>query len=283
MTKYGQMLETYNKKETICKYAPLQVYLEPTNHCNLKCKNCANKDMTRPKGFMCLSTAYNSLYQIKTMGTKWVYLFQVGESTLHPEIANILQYANALGLCVRLHTNGIDLWSAIDEDLHTFRGPNDVRVSLNTITDLHISLNLTKFSVLEPVLESLINTGKSFTIDSIPGVSHPIPDKYKRYLFTKNKCYNWLGNVEGSPPTDAVCSLPYKMMSILWNGDVVPCCLDYNGAYIVGNINKNALKDIWNCDKMQAIRDPKFYKYTICRDCNASNIPEPEIPGYEDR
>ena len=37
-----------------------------------------------------------------------------------------------------------------------------------------------------------------------------------------------------------------ERMYILSNGDVVPCCDDWNGKYILGNVKSNTLLDIWN-------------------------------------
>ena len=44
------------------------------------------------------------------------------------------------------------------------------------------------------------------------------------------------------------------MISILWNGDVVACCMNYDGKYILGNVKEESLKDIWNNEKMRLLR-----------------------------
>ncbi|MAG38845.1 hypothetical protein CMO90_02045 [Candidatus Woesearchaeota archaeon] len=40
-----------------------------------------------------------------------------------------------------------------------------------------------------------------------------------------------------------------EMIHILYNGDVVLCCMDWKRKNILGNVNKQSLNDIWNSEK----------------------------------
>jgi radical SAM protein with 4Fe4S-binding SPASM domain len=50
------------------------------------------------------------------------------------------------------------------------------------------------------------------------------------------------------------CIDPWFTMSILWNGDIVPCCGDYSGAYVIGNASETQLREAWNNGKITALR-----------------------------
>jgi len=50
-----------------------------------------------------------------------------------------------------------------------------------------------------------------------------------------------------------ICSW-MRQVVILWNGDIVPCCRDPKGKYVMGNILKEDLKDIWNNERMKKFR-----------------------------
>jgi radical SAM protein with 4Fe4S-binding SPASM domain len=67
-----------------------------------------------------------------------------------------------------------------------------------------------------------------------------------------------------------VCSRPWDMMTITWNGEVVPCCYDYDNKYVVGNANSNTLNEIWRSERMVALRR-EFISNTVtnslCRSC----------------
>lgn len=48
------------------------------------------------------------------------------------------------------------------------------------------------------------------------------------------------------------CSLPFFTLAVRSNGDVTPCCIDWIGGTIVGNVHDESLQDIWCGDRMDA-------------------------------
>jgi radical SAM protein with 4Fe4S-binding SPASM domain len=50
------------------------------------------------------------------------------------------------------------------------------------------------------------------------------------------------------------CGDIISSVGFLWDGSVVPCCLDYNGSLILGNINETSFNNIWNGEKMEKLR-----------------------------
>jgi len=50
------------------------------------------------------------------------------------------------------------------------------------------------------------------------------------------------------------CDWPWRKMVVTWTGDLVPCCHDYNAKYALGNLASQSLQEIWNGEKMQALR-----------------------------
>ncbi len=79
------------------------------------------------------------------------------------------------------------------------------------------------------------------------------------------------------PKTDAKgncsgkCLGLIKQFGILSNGDVVPCCLDYNGEIVLGNVKGNFLKDILETPLAKQIREG-FLKgeriANLCKSCS---------------
>ncbi len=63
-------------------------------------------------------------------------------------------------------------------------------------------------------------------------------------------------------------------MVINWNGDVNPCCWDYNGANIMGNVEKQGVFGVWNSEKMlnhrSAMRAERYLD--ICIDCRSGKV-----------
>ncbi len=68
------------------------------------------------------------------------------------------------------------------------------------------------------------------------------------------------------------CDLPFYQMNVLFNGDVIICCHDWNRATVVGNARTSSLKEIWNSDTMNKIRRlilrKRYGQINSCRECS---------------
>lgn len=108
------------KKEGYTK-TPINVEIDLTNRCNLGCDWChfaythskgplANS--TKPDGFIDVGDVFdkallfNILQQLKNQGVKSITYTGGGEPTLHPHIAEIIDYTALIGLEVGIYTNG---------------------------------------------------------------------------------------------------------------------------------------------------------------------------------
>jgi radical SAM protein with 4Fe4S-binding SPASM domain len=70
---------------------------------------------------------------------------------------------------------------------------------------------------------------------------------------------------------NVVCDKPWTSMTVLWDGRVVPCCFDYDGTYVLGDLRKQSLKEIWGGEKMrylrQCHRDGNRQDVRLCAQC----------------
>jgi radical SAM protein with 4Fe4S-binding SPASM domain len=68
------------------------------------------------------------------------------------------------------------------------------------------------------------------------------------------------------------CHLPFYQMNVLFNGDAIICCHDWNRATVVGNAKTSSLREIWNSHKINKIRRlmlaKKYEQLDSCRDCS---------------
>lgn len=68
------------------------------------------------------------------------------------------------------------------------------------------------------------------------------------------------------------CILPFYQMNILFNGDVLLCCNDWRRSPILGNVNREKLKDIWEGKVTREIKTKilcRDYKYVeACKGCS---------------
>jgi len=68
------------------------------------------------------------------------------------------------------------------------------------------------------------------------------------------------------------CELPFYQMNILFNGDAIICCHDWNRATVVGNARTSSLREIWNSDRMNGIRllilRKRYKQINSCKECS---------------
>jgi radical SAM protein with 4Fe4S-binding SPASM domain len=50
------------------------------------------------------------------------------------------------------------------------------------------------------------------------------------------------------------CFYPWHSVSVTWEGQVVPCCRDYNASDVLGDLRTQTLADIWNGARLQQLR-----------------------------
>jgi len=51
------------------------------------------------------------------------------------------------------------------------------------------------------------------------------------------------------------CEFPWTSMSVMAEGDVVPCCNDYNNEMKLGNVKEQSIQEIWEGDKYKQLRE----------------------------
>jgi radical SAM protein with 4Fe4S-binding SPASM domain len=68
------------------------------------------------------------------------------------------------------------------------------------------------------------------------------------------------------------CELPFYQMNILYNGDVIHCCHDWNRSMVTGNVATHSIKEVWNSEKSREIRKKllrkEYAQIGSCRECS---------------
>lgn len=67
------------------------------------------------------------------------------------------------------------------------------------------------------------------------------------------------------------CHRLWGSLTTLFNGDVVACCLDFNGIMPLGNINEEHIHDIWRGETFNELRrlhlERRFDEIPLCKNC----------------
>jgi len=73
------------------------------------------------------------------------------------------------------------------------------------------------------------------------------------------------------PAPRTPCQKLWKSLNVHFDGNVVPCCIDYDDENVMGNIHHNTLEEIWTNDKFQKMRNlhmqGRWNEIPMCKNC----------------
>lgn len=292
----------YLKRLTKVPYLPPFVAIEPTNYCNYRCIMCpqsSERASSIPRGFMSQKMFDKVIDEVKS------YVFEVfiqlgGEPLLHPELIDFVRKAKSRGVLVGLSTNASLLTrtaaqglikAGLDKMIISFTDKGkegyekvwqggDYRKVEENIREVlalkrerqnpKITLQIIKFFGQDKDLileKDFLKTWHRLGVDSFS----PVWATY------------WTGNFKdeakfryGEAPRDSYyrpCGAIWRALVVYWDGNVAPCCNDLTRQYILGNIETESIREIWNNEKMVRLRESiaqgRYKETKLCRNCMA--------------
>ena len=276
-------------------YSFKKAYLEITNQCNLNCTFCPGttrkKGLLSPSGFQLLAGRIRP-------HTQYLYLHLMGEPLLHPHLESILSIAHQLDFHVILTTNGTLLpqcgellchspaiWK-VTISLHSFEGNGSPYSLLDYLEDClrfaHQCAQANKRCIL-----------RLWNLDGpqLPGahaqnevilsrIAHHFPAPWQEdWQGTKvgpgvylewGERFQWPDLSMAQENDRGFCRGLRDQVGVLWDGTVVPCCLDHNGDIPLGNLYEQSLEDILNGARARALYDGFSQRRAtepLCRRC----------------
>jgi len=268
--------------------------------------------MTRPQGFMDAEIFKKIIDEIVQINPPFIHknglwLHHFGESLLHPEFDKMISYCSARGVKVGLSLNPIMLTENIADRLIKAK-PNLLYFAMDghddesffKIRGIANAFNKSKENILRFLKLKENNKSKVRVVISMIDFAENSHSMEEMHFFWKrqrgiNEVFkkpftDWNGDVEEitnmieshklpvknktkqNNTKPATCSTPWLKMSITWDGDVVPCCNDYDKKYVLGNVNNNTLSEIWNGDKIKDLRRElraNVVRNELCRNCRS--------------
>jgi radical SAM protein with 4Fe4S-binding SPASM domain len=269
---------------------PFSIFnIELTNHCIMKCVMCPRtNNMSRALGYIDLDLFKKSIDELAESNPTFnlnqiLWLHHFGESLLHPEFGKCIKYASGKNINSGLSINPIMLNDAVAEELLSAR-PHILYISLDghddksffKIRGVKNAYETSKKRLLS-FLRKKIETNSTIKIvfsmidfglnsrsieltrnywETMPGIDTFLAKSFTTWDGSAFDVNNLIENRDHSPldKTAVQCTWPWERMTILWDGDVVPCCFDYDKKYVLGNIKDSTLSDIWNSKRIQQLR-----------------------------
>jgi radical SAM protein with 4Fe4S-binding SPASM domain len=282
-----------NKSES-----PVGSNIEITNACNLNCLMCNTKMQERPYSYMKPEVFERIILQLKETGIKTAGLHTVGETFVYKDLESLFEIARLHDFTLWVSTNG-HFPERIEEIYRKFpKILNDIRISVdgaNKETFEHIRVG----GSFDKVIESFevvhrLNRGKQnfkigVTLDSILNMdtAYELPlyfERFEKYVAPENINF-WV--VTGLSPdssyfretfpfsnlirSEVPCDMPFNSQYFTYDGKATMCCRDYNGEITVGDIMDTSIKEIWDGESAEKVRDqhrnPETLSIDACKKC----------------
>jgi len=305
--KYYRFLYHHKKRDLVLPYPPLNIRIEPTNFCNLKCVMCPQSiPIQRQKGYMDIELYKKIIKEIRNFSFPTnVILYLGGESLLHREFIQMVEIAKKAGLFVELNTNA----TLLDENFAVKLLNNNIDTLTFSFDDVDKEVyenmrvnasydrtlqNIVNFLKLKKTLRKktpfiiiaslkLLNENEYIDNRLLPQVSENFKEYFKHLPVDLIKCnwaHGWAGDFKQKGyyhyKTNRIdfngdCYLVWRDITISWDGKVLACCYDLHGDIILGDLNKESITHVWNGEAMVNLRKKLVKKdindLVLCKNC----------------
>jgi hypothetical protein len=267
---------------------PNTVRIETTNACNAKCVICPHRQMQRPVCNMDDALYEKIIDECSAYNCGNIHLHNFGEPLLDRNLAKHVRYAKEKGIKrVAIFSNGSLLTAEKANELMD-AGLDQIKVSFDGATSQEfeqIRFPLKFDTVIENIKElvRIRNLRKSPLKIKVACCSTSDKNETIRSLencvdgFSFGKVHNWSDSGIDHTAKSTIrkpCSRVWQTFTVLSDGNVALCCLDYEGQVILGDAKKTPIFEIWKNKSYKKIR--LFHKHArqdqivICKNCTKS-------------
>jgi len=293
---------------------PVHLTIEPTNICDLRCPVCETGSgiMRRPKGHMSLD---NFKLIIDKLGghVNTLLFYFMGEPFLNKDAYDMIRYASQRRIFISTCTNGhrvdpkaiiasgmgeisFQIGGITQETHEIYRVRGNLKKTLDNVaatvkekknhpgSKLKIILGFIVMKHNEHEIDGFLKLAQDIGVDQADVIApcvrtieqgkEFIPQNDEYWLYDREAFDNGILRPKVIPHN--CCDWLYYSTTILWNGDVVPCCRDAQGDYVMGNIFKQNFSEIWNGEKFRKFRrlvNSDQRNLELCRLCSGYGIP----------
>lgn len=302
---YQQKLENRESLEKVLPLkAPLSLQIELASACNFKCKFCihGNDDLLRngkyKSGIMTYDLFTKLVDDLKNFENpiKFISLQSRGESFLNPRLADMIKYLKESKVTkeIGINTNASLLHPELNLQIIE-AGLDVIRISIEGVSEAAYKdvagVDINYKQMIENITHLYEHRNKCHVYIKIIDCGMTAQEKDKFYADYGNIC----DTISIENPVDAwqdadlnaiefkterynvpvsecvVCPRIFFACVIHFDGTVIACDHDWSEQYILGDVNRDSIVDIWNGEKLNALRRKHLLKQSSeidrCKSC----------------
>ena len=266
---------------------PINVIVETSAYCNLRCPICPNPFMERKKGNMSFDTFRKIANEVAERPETTLWLALLGEPLInHSQLIKSIRYAKDKGLKdVRLNTNGLLLNEEISKNL-VDAGLDYILISVdayqqNTYEKIRVGGALWKLEKNILHLLSIKEKLKVVTQFIVMDENESELELFKEFWLRSGAIVkvrpklSWGNTIEAKnlnlTQADRTYPCPWlaRTVSIQWTGRFAQCDFDFEGRYSPGDINKQSIKEVWEGEilKRRQKHIAGDFSHPLCKEC----------------
>ena len=293
---------------------PVHLTIEPTNICDMKCPVCETGAgiLKREKGYISPDN-YKAIIDKLGNHTNTLLFYFMGEPFLNKNAYDMISYASQRGIFVSTCTNGhfVDPEAIIEsgigevsfqiggltQEIHEkYRVRGDLQKTLDNLaatveakrshpqakTKVNAGFIVMKHN--EQEINDFLKLAQEIGVDAAHVISPCVRTIEQGREFLPQDNRYWLydrqafdqGVLRPNVVPHNHCEWIYYSATIQWNGDVVPCCRDAQGEYVMGNIFEQDFYEIWNGERFREFRrkvNSDQANLKLCRLCSGFGVP----------
>lgn len=230
--------------------------IETANICNNHCIFCPHQK-TNNHTIMPMELFKKIIDEAILLKPRRIVPFLNGEPFLDPFIFERLDYIREKlpNTYLEIFTNATTITKPIIEKLKKYN-IDFINISVNaankktykkiTLNNLYDKVVINTINIIES------NISKNVRVSLVPiGMKEIEIEQFKKFWkqynceVQINQVYNWHGDFGGHETNTIPCIRILSHMTILADGRVNLCCMD-TGDYIIGDVNKQTLMEVWN-------------------------------------
>lgn len=308
--------ESYLCRDEVSSGLPTYLIIETTSLCNLACVMCPYKSMEREHEHMAMDL-YERIIAEASGFVEFAWLHMFSEPLLNKNIFHMIDRAEEAGIRTGLSTNTTPLNESVAGKLldsklsflllsldgatkevyeYVRAGAEFELVERNvrrfaelrrsSANDrLKVVLSIINMKPNEKEIDGFIERWRNQGFDAIvvkpfhfwagqdPGITALGDAPWMERFF----------DVPSRLAAGEACYEPWLGFAILADGTAVPCCNDFNGRQVLGNLNSESIREVWNGDRMRNLRrmfrNSGGMEGTICEKCPFPCVSSDEAQG----
>lgn len=300
-----------NLGEVIPLEVPFSVQIDICSACNLKCNFCFHSDLDAVKradihfGLMSYELFTKIIDDMKThwegKRIKKLRLFKVGEPLLNPDVCRMIRYAKQEEVAefIEITTNGVLLSEEMNRGLIE-AGLDILNISVNGINEKQyqeVCGYAIDFDKYRKAIEHFYqNKGNCKLFLKYSDIGYTEEEKNHFYSLFGDICDEifvetisatlWQDTNTGANVVNAhtgtygqaleqkqVCPFLFTTMVINDQGIAHLCCVDWKTEYILGDLKKESIADIWNGKTLREYQKIHLSKkkdcIDLCKNCES--------------